>query len=123
MVRHQSTPPEASAPNSGRRVSRERCARSSAQSGFLVCVERSSAAGSHAPALRTPPNAVVGENFEHMAMPDTRHLRKLMRHVVLHPGEAKAKGARAREDVVARFSPHRVGDVLESALRAHRSHA
>ena len=48
--------------------------------------------------------------------PSRTHLRKQMRAVVSSPAEAAARGRRAREDMVARFSLEAVGDVVMGRL-------
>lgn len=53
--------------------------------------------------------AVVGHKW---ARPSISHLRSLMRRVYEHPDEARRKGERARKDMVERFSPERVTDIL-----------
>lgn len=61
---------------------------------------------------------VMSEVFEgpfkgHLwAQPSVDRLRVLMRHVVSTPEEAKAKGRRAREDMIGRFSPEIVAGIV-----------
>jgi glycosyltransferase involved in cell wall biosynthesis len=62
------------------------------------------------------------------AQPSVKHLRKLMRHVVEHPQEAKAKGKRARKDIVAKYSQENVAEIvlerlqaIENKLSAHKT--
>jgi glycosyltransferase involved in cell wall biosynthesis len=62
------------------------------------------------------------------AEPDTAHAAQLLRHVIEHPEDAAAKGARAREDIARSLSVHAVGarvrERLERlALRASRRSA
>lgn len=51
------------------------------------------------------------------AEPSRAHLRELLRHVVENPAEAAAKGRRAREDMVGRFSPQAMGKEVAAHLR------
>mmetsp|Transcript_10553 Transcript_10553/g.13830 ORF Transcript_10553/g.13830 Transcript_10553/m.13830 type:complete len:112 (-) Transcript_10553:232-567(-) len=39
------------------------------------------------------------------AIPSLKHMRKLMRHIVSNPTEARMKGDVARQDMVNKFSP------------------
>jgi glycosyltransferase involved in cell wall biosynthesis len=62
------------------------------------------------------------------AEPDTAHAARLLRHVIEHPDDAAAKGARAREDIARSLSVQAVGarvrERLERlALRASRRSA
>lgn len=62
------------------------------------------------------------------AEPDTAHAAQLLRHVIEHPDDAAAKGARAREDIARSLSVQAVGmrvrERLERlALRASRRSA
>jgi len=50
------------------------------------------------------------------AEPSHAHLKRLMRHVVTHPDEAKQKGARARRDMVEQYSPDAVANVVLQRL-------
>lgn len=64
----------------------------------------------------------VGPQGEHYpadgtwADPDLDHAAALMRRVVEHPQEARAKGERARRDVAAQLSPAAVGAVIRKRL-------
>ena len=51
------------------------------------------------------------------ARPDRAALQRLMRHVVTHPDEARAKGQRARAAMVARFAPAVLTEQLATHLR------
>ena len=50
------------------------------------------------------------------AEPDGEHLRTLLRRVVAEPAEARAKGAQARQDMLARLTLAKVTDVVEEEL-------
>jgi glycosyltransferase involved in cell wall biosynthesis len=50
------------------------------------------------------------------AEPDREHAAALMRRVVEQPEEARARGARAREDVLRRFSPEACGALARGRL-------
>ncbi|CAM9410285.1 unnamed protein product, partial [Phaeothamnion confervicola] len=50
------------------------------------------------------------------AEPSVEHLVRLMRHVRENPAEAAARGARARADMVRRYSPARVAEDLARLL-------
>ncbi|GAB4855189.1 hypothetical protein Ancab_023815 [Ancistrocladus abbreviatus] len=51
------------------------------------------------------------------AEPSVGRLRALMRHVMNNPKEAKAKGRRAREDMISRFSPRIVAEIVSDRIR------
>ena len=51
------------------------------------------------------------------ASPCAAHLRQLMAHVVSHPNEAKEKGAQARADMKAWFSPQRIAADIETHFK------
>ena len=56
------------------------------------------------------------------ANPSVAHLRRLMRHVVEHPDEARARGAQARADMVRLYHPDVVArGVLRELLRIQAS--
>ena len=63
-----------------------------------------------APELQLP-----GHNW---AEPSVPHLRALMRRVVSHPEEARARGAAARARMLERFSPEALADDVVRALEA-----
>lgn len=50
------------------------------------------------------------------AEPSVNRLRGLMRHVVSNTGEARRKGMQAREDMVRRFSPDVVADLVTQQI-------
>lgn len=50
------------------------------------------------------------------AEPSVSHLRMLLRHAAENPSEAAVKGARAREDVVRRFSLMKVGGIVADRI-------
>jgi len=50
--------------------------------------------------------------FHKWAQPSVIELRRLMRHVVDHPDEAKAKGRRARQDILEKFTPDKVANIV-----------
>ena len=52
------------------------------------------------------------------AAPDRVALRRLMRHVVAHPDEARAKGVRARHDMVTNVCPACIVAHITNRLRA-----
>ena len=54
------------------------------------------------------------------ADPDETHLRTLLRRVHATPDEARAKGARAREDMVARFSLQALAAQVDEEVRRIR---
>lgn len=54
--------------------------------------------------------------FHKWAEPSRNDLRRLMRHVVNNPSDALKKGARARADMVSRFTPQHVADLVVSRL-------
>lgn len=54
------------------------------------------------------------------ANPSTEHLIELLQHVRSHPEKAKAKGIRAREDMIRRFSPQVVRSLLIQRLERIR---
>ena len=66
--------------------------------------------------------ALVGPEGEHYpaegvwADPDLEHAAQLMRRVLEHPGEARAKGERARRDIAEHLSPEAVGRVIRRRL-------
>ncbi|KAJ7974811.1 Glycosyl transferase family 1 protein [Quillaja saponaria] len=51
------------------------------------------------------------------AEPSVDKLRLLMRHVIDNPIEAKAKGRQGREDMIRRFSPEIVADIVNSHIK------
>ena len=56
------------------------------------------------------------------AMPDLKHLRHLLRHTYEHPEEARTKGARARTDMLHRYSlTHMAEEVLIHTDRIRNS--
>jgi glycosyltransferase involved in cell wall biosynthesis len=56
----------------------------------------------------------VGQKF---AEPSEEHLRRLMRHVYEHRDEAKAKGKKARQDLVTNFSWKPIGERIIKVLK------
>jgi glycosyltransferase involved in cell wall biosynthesis len=52
------------------------------------------------------------------AQPDLDHLAQVMRHVVRHPAEARAKGARARRDAVRKWSWDHAARIAIEHLRS-----
>ena len=68
-----------------------------ARNSYLIDVEAMEPARD---AVDFPPPSDFGE----WARPDLNHLARLMRHVVQHPEEARAKGMVARRDAVERWS-------------------
>ncbi|PQM33386.1 uncharacterized protein Pyn_20504 [Prunus yedoensis var. nudiflora] len=48
----------------------------------------------------------------HWAEPSVSKLRVLMRHVMNNVEEAKVKGEKAREDMITRFSPEIVANIV-----------
>lgn len=52
------------------------------------------------------------------AEPSLEHLRHLMRRVVSYPAEARAKGSRARADILARYTAERAAAIVLERLRA-----
>ncbi|KAJ8552169.1 hypothetical protein ON010_g10374 [Phytophthora cinnamomi] len=46
------------------------------------------------------------------ADPSVKHLKELLIRVKEHPEEAVAKGKQAREDMVAKYSPEIIGDIV-----------
>jgi hypothetical protein len=52
------------------------------------------------------------------AEPDVAHAARLMRFVYTHGEEARAKGARARQDIEASFSPQSVAETIQQRLSA-----
>lgn len=48
----------------------------------------------------------------HWAEPSFDKLRVIMRHVMRNPDEARQKGAKARQDMIERFSPEVVADIV-----------
>jgi glycosyltransferase involved in cell wall biosynthesis len=56
------------------------------------------------------------KKYHKWAQPSLGELRRLMRHVVLHPAEARAKGERARADMVAQYAHGKVADVVVDRL-------
>ncbi|MFM1943285.1 MAG: hypothetical protein RI897_2267, partial [Verrucomicrobiota bacterium] len=51
------------------------------------------------------------------ANPSAKHLQRLLRHVYVHPEEARSRGKAAREDMLKGFSRERVADLVERRLR------
>lgn len=51
------------------------------------------------------------------AEPSVDKLQNLMRHVMNNPGEAKAKGRQAREDMINRFSPEIVAGIVRDHVQ------
>ncbi|KAI4347764.1 hypothetical protein L6164_008547 [Bauhinia variegata] len=51
------------------------------------------------------------------AEPSIHKLRVLMRHVMENPNEAKAKGRKAREDMIRRFSPEIVAEIVREHIQ------
>jgi glycosyltransferase involved in cell wall biosynthesis len=51
------------------------------------------------------------------AAPSVAHLRRLLRRAVSAPAEARARGQRARQRMVERYSPPVIARVLEGELR------
>lgn len=64
------------------------------------------------------PIRIAGTDGNRQAEPDGDHLRQQMRRVATDSALAEAVGARARADVVERFSARRVGDVVVERLAA-----
>mmetsp|Transcript_33849 Transcript_33849/g.106953 ORF Transcript_33849/g.106953 Transcript_33849/m.106953 type:complete len:116 (-) Transcript_33849:92-439(-) len=52
-----------------------------------------------------------------MAEPSVEHLRALMRRVVANPEEARAKGKRARQDMVREFSADAMAEQASAELQ------
>lgn len=53
------------------------------------------------------------------AEPSADMLQVLMRRVVKTPEEAKAKGRRAREDMLTKFAPHIVAQIVSDHIQQH----
>jgi hypothetical protein len=53
----------------------------------------------------------------HPSQPSVRELRRAMRTVLEHPGEAAARGARAREDMARWYTPSAVAGLAWTRLR------
>jgi hypothetical protein len=51
------------------------------------------------------------------AEPSVDKLRVLMRHVVNNVEEAKVKGRQAREDMIGRFSPEIIAEIVTDHIR------
>ncbi|KAK6923478.1 Glycosyl transferase, family 1 [Dillenia turbinata] len=51
------------------------------------------------------------------AEPSTEKLRELMRHLMSNPVEAEAKGRKAREDMIRRFSPQIVAGIVADHIQ------
>jgi glycosyltransferase involved in cell wall biosynthesis len=52
------------------------------------------------------------------AEPDVQQAAALMRRVVDHPEEARSRGAEAKRDIAARYSPGAAGGTMRSRLEA-----
>jgi hypothetical protein len=62
-----------------------------------------------------PDGTVLAHRWAETSVPD---LRRKMRHVFTHRDDARAKGVRARQDMVDKFSPRAVADLVMERLRA-----
>lgn len=58
------------------------------------------------------------EGNQRWAQPSEQHLRALMRHVVLHPAEAAAKGRAARARMKERYAPPVIARLVAARLQA-----
>lgn len=52
------------------------------------------------------------------ADPSIEHLRERMRYAFSHPEEVEKRGKKAREDMMTKYSPRTVGDIVISRLKA-----
>ena len=62
------------------------------------------------------PIRVTKVHANRQAEPDNKHLREQMRRVATDRAIAEAVGARARADMIERFSANKVGDVVLQRL-------
>jgi hypothetical protein len=82
------------------------------QNGYLVDWERT----------HVGPGAEIYPPEGTWAEPDLDHAAALMRHVVEHPDEARARGVRARSDIERSFAPAVTGAIARGRLeRLHES--
>jgi hypothetical protein len=52
------------------------------------------------------------------ADPSLEHLKERMRFAFSHPEEVEKRGKKAREDMVAKYSPRIIGDMVINRLKA-----